>query len=128
MALSIKASFKMRLRANASLLTNAVDDEGHEDIRYEDITISAIKPDNITSANAEHIVNNQSAVLVNKFGELRLKGSGWTLDKVLNIFIDIFETNPIRGSFYIPTPTKFSNRKCGLINIQNEIKNALDGV
>ena len=39
MALAIKASFKMRLRANASLLTNAVDDEGHEDIRLSLIHI-----------------------------------------------------------------------------------------
>ena len=97
MALTNKASFKMRLRADASLLTITVDDKGIEDIRYEDTMTSSIKPDNVTNANLEHIVNNQSAVLINKFSELHLKGSGWTLDEVLNIYIDIFETKPIRG-------------------------------
>ena len=42
------------------------------------------------------------------------------LSKMLNIFIDIYETNPIRGSSYIPTPPKFNNSRCGLINIQND--------
>ena len=40
--------------------------------------------------------------------------------KFINIFIDIYETNPIRGSSYIPTPPKFNNSRCGLINIQND--------
>ena len=57
MALTNKASFKMRLRGDASLLTITVDDKGIEHVRYEDIMISAIKPDNVASANAEPILN-----------------------------------------------------------------------
>ena len=34
--------------------------------------------------------------------------------------IDIFETKALRGSSYIPTPEKYSNSMCGLVNIQND--------
>ena len=33
--------------------------------------------------------------------------------------IDIFETKAMRASSYIPTPEKYSNAMCGLVNIQN---------
>ena len=33
--------------------------------------------------------------------------------------MDVYETKPARGSSYIPTPTRYSNAKCGLINIKN---------
>ena len=34
--------------------------------------------------------------------------------------MNIHEIKPVRGSSYIPTPVKFSNPKCGLINIKND--------
>jgi hypothetical protein len=39
--------------------------------------------------------------------------------KYTKLAIDIFETKPLRASSYIPTPERFSNAKCGLINIHN---------
>jgi hypothetical protein len=34
--------------------------------------------------------------------------------------MDVYETKPARGSSYIPTPEKYSNPKCGLVNIKNQ--------
>ena len=48
------------------------------------------------------------------------KESGWVLRKIHYLFIESFSIKPIRGSSYIPTPEKFSNSFCGLINIKNE--------
>ena len=42
------------------------------------------------------------------------------IKKFKAIFIDMFETRPVRGSSYIPTPERLANAKCGLINIHNE--------
>ena len=46
--------------------------------------------------------------------------SGWIVKTYDLLFVDIFETKPLRGSSYIETPEQFSNSKCGLINIQND--------
>ncbi|MFM7988362.1 MAG: hypothetical protein ACKPKO_54525, partial [Candidatus Fonsibacter sp.] len=46
-------------------------------------------------------------------------GSGWSIESIDKLAIDVFETKPIRASSYIPTPAKYSHSKCGLINIKN---------
>ena len=46
--------------------------------------------------------------------------SAWTIKSYDNIYINIYNIRKIRGSSYIPTPEKFSNPKCGLVNIQND--------
>ena len=47
-------------------------------------------------------------------------GSNWIIHKYLSLSVDIFAINSLRGSSYIPTPEKYSNADCGLINIGNE--------
>ena len=53
-------------------------------------------------------------------GFVKTKGSRWSVFKFLNIILQGFTIRAERGSSYIPTPEKFSNPKCGLINIQND--------
>ena len=39
---------------------------------------------------------------------------------LINHVLVYLKTRPLRGSSYIPTHEKYSNPKCGLINIRNE--------
>ena len=48
------------------------------------------------------------------------EGSPWRMYKFLKIDLKGFTTKAERGSSYIKTPGKYSNAKCGLINIQND--------
>ena len=65
------------------------------------------------------LLKNDLASQEDEIGE-RVEGSGWTLYRYLYFTIDIFKIRPIRASSYIPTPEKYANAKCGLINIKNE--------
>ena len=47
-------------------------------------------------------------------------GSGWSLKRVVGLFITTCTQKPSRGSSYIPTPPALCNSKLGLINIKNE--------
>ena len=49
-----------------------------------------------------------------------IEGSGWIIYRWHYIFVECLTTKPLRASSYIPTPEKYSNAKCGLINIQNK--------
>ena len=49
-----------------------------------------------------------------------LAGSDWVLEEVNSMFMIMYSQKAARGSSYIPTPIKFKNSKCGLINIQND--------
>ncbi len=47
-------------------------------------------------------------------------GSGWSLKKVVGLFMTTYTQKPSRGSSYIPTPPALCNSKLGLVNIKNE--------
>ena len=48
------------------------------------------------------------------------QGSGWIIDKIENIWINISNYDPLACSSYIPLPSKLNNPKKGLINIKNK--------
>ena len=66
------------------------------------------------------MVDNLIESLQILFNGISFEGSGWSIDKIDYVFLEEYDNKPIRGSSYIPTPEKFKNRKCGLINIQND--------
>ena len=45
-------------------------------------------------------------------------GSGWSLKRVVGLFITTYTQKPSRGSSYIPTPVALCYPKLGLINIK----------
>ena len=47
-------------------------------------------------------------------------GSGWVIDKIEDINIDIANYDPLAGSSYIPLLSKLDNPKKGLVNIKNK--------
>ena len=52
-------------------------------------------------------------------------GSGWKIQTINMLCVDIFQTRDIRGSSYIETPCKFKHAKCGLANIQKHDQQCL---
>ena len=54
----------------------------------------------------------QSLVLFQK------EGSGWVLDEILHLDLSIAQYTPVKGSSYIPLPSKLKAKKA-IINIKN---------
>ena len=50
---------------------------------------------------------------------IKLKDTGWTIKRIHFVYLKSFTDKPVRGSSYTPAPDKYSNAKCGLINIAN---------
>ena len=48
------------------------------------------------------------------------QGSGWIVDKIDDIHIDIANYDPLAGSSYIPLPLRLKNSMKGLINLKNK--------
>jgi len=57
--------------------------------------------------------------LLNRLEVFESQGSGWTLQNVEKLDLDIARFNPIGGSSFIPSPDRIKNTHCCL-NIQNE--------
>lgn len=69
--------------------------------------------DDIESALRESIMK-----MFNAFIEYQREGSNWVLDKVLGVTVHIVQYNPIKGSSYLPLPTKLASKKA-IVNVQN---------
>ena len=75
-------------------------------------------------SNVETLLDNKFDHLDSKLESLaHIKGSEWDVYKLLKIDLKGFTTKPERGSSWIPTPDKYNNAKCGLIEIKIESDN-----
>ena len=48
------------------------------------------------------------------------QGSGWIVDKIEDIYIDVANYDPLAGCSYIPLPLELKNSMKGLINLKNK--------
>ena len=81
-------------------------------------------------------VINQRFDLNSAYEELKYRldiwigeGSGWVVDRIEDLYIDIANYDPLAGSGYIQLAPELNNPKKGLINIKKiKMMNALNGV
>merc|ERR1711954_67556 len=59
-----------------------------------------------------------------KLGDYMGESSGWMMDSIKAVNLNIARYNPIRGSSYIPTPVGLASKKA-LVNVQNEDQSSL---
>ena len=83
----------------------------------------------------ETTVTNQRFNLNSAYEELKHRldiwvglGSGWIIDKIEDINIDIANYDPLAGSSYITLLPELNNSMKGLINLKNKDNEALNGV
>lgn len=99
--------------------------------KYEDSVLTSKNPVEINRHNYNDIISlllDEMNVKVGDFDIERFdirdrskgQGSGWIIHRYINLSVDIFDIVPLRGSSYIPTPEKYSNPKCGLVNVRND--------
>ena len=69
----------------------------------------------VSKSSLDNKLTNQVAELKHVFDMVgdRIEGSNWKLKNYINLTVEVFKIRPTRGSSYIPTPTRFSNAKCG---------------
>ncbi|MFM7988997.1 MAG: hypothetical protein ACKPKO_57760, partial [Candidatus Fonsibacter sp.] len=101
--------------------------DGDIDFKVKDGHISNKIIHTVVKSNIKSAIDKKNNEMATKLDTLELVddngkalGSGWAIESIDKLAIDVFETKPIRASSYIPTPAKYSNPKCGLINIHKE--------
>ena len=64
-------------------------------------------------------INNAYELLKHRVEFFQNEGSGWVIDKIEDIWINISSYDPLAASSYIELPSELNNSMKGLINIQN---------
>ena len=76
-----------------------------------------------TILNSEEIIDaldKAAEEINNKIAVWLSEGSGWTIEVILQHYINIVKYLPLRGNSYLPLPGELRNPKKGLINLKNE--------
>jgi hypothetical protein len=101
-------------------LKDEIDENGERKTKKESIVLITKKYHTVTKDNIKEVLRLEADELEAKYGdELCGEASGWYAAGAKSASVDAVSTNPARASSYIPTPERFSNPKCGLINIRN---------
>ena len=87
--------------------------------RY-DIETVHIKTKAITVTNQRFNLNSAYEELKHRLDIWVGLGSGWIIDKIEDINIDIANYDPLAGSSYITLPPELNNSMKGLINLKNK--------
>ena len=126
-ALETKKSMTRKLRADTTykkIIEGFDGKKGHITIH---IPISTTNAMTITKGKMKQMLdklidelNTKSETLEQVDEDGKPIGSGWANVSFDKLSIDILETKPMRASSYIPTPEKYSNALCSLVNIQND--------
>ena len=85
-----------------------------------DIDILYRNSDPITVTNKIFNLNTAHETLKNRLNIYSDGGSGWVIDKIEDIWINLANYKPLAGSSYIPLPPELNNSMKGLINLKNK--------
>ena len=76
--------------------------------------------DAITVANQRFNLNTSYETLKHRLSIYSSKGSGWIIEKIENIWINISNYDPLVGRSYIPLSPELNNSMKGLINLKTK--------
>ena len=99
----------------AAEYTIVKDDEETVDIKYFNTKTAPIY--STTDLNEWFVMNMQQPIDT-EMEEFQERESGWSLKSILNLVVNIYKYNPMRGSSFIDLPPFIKNKKA-CVNVQN---------
>ena len=85
-----------------------------------DIKTIPLKDKAITVINQKFNLNSAYKEFKHTLDIWTGEGSGWIVDRIKDMYIDISNYEPLAGSSYIILPPELNNPKKGLINLKNK--------
>ena len=73
-----------------------------------------------TVINRRYHLNDSFEEILNLLDIWINEGSGWIIDKIEGLYINVANYEPLSGSSYIPLPKALNNSMKGLINLKNK--------
>ena len=58
--------------------------------------------------------------ILNRIARWISKGSGWVIERILNLYFNVVSYKPLKGRSYLPLPEKLRHHRKGLINLKND--------
>ena len=114
-ALEEQSAFKVNT-VLAAAYAIVKDDDETLDIKYFNTKTAPIY--STTDLNEWFVMNVQQPIDT-EMEKFQVRESGWSLKSILNLVINIYKYNPMRGSSYIDLPSFIKNKKV-CVNVKND--------
>ena len=109
-----KGAIKWYMSVNCKLVKSNVDGDEISCEPYFTSRCSSVLIDNQINGSVEEALGK----ILNDLDNYLKNGSGWALEKVLKVYINVARYKPLKGHSFIELPRKLKNTKA-IINIQN---------
>lgn len=93
---------------------NTFDDTSKREYKY----FSTANHNIYAKSNIYEIYENMADEILHKMSEFVEGSSGWSLEEIINLAVNVSKCMPLRGSSYIPLPSTLKHNKA-LFNIEN---------
>ena len=112
---NIKVSLEMKVKFKK--------EEEEEQIQYMEQYFRENEPQ-VFNANddeneIEEYFDNIFEIINGKIEAWVAEGSGWEVEKIELVYVNVARFQPLRGGTYLPIPTKLKNKKA-VMNVQNK--------
>ena len=97
-----------------------INEDGEEYFIYKEPYFSCKA---FTIMNTDEIIDaldRAAEEINNKIATWLSEGSGWTIEEILQHYVNIVKYAPLRGNSYLPLPEELRHHNKGLINLKNE--------
>lgn len=109
-------------------ITGVFHRNSHESLNDDEEVIQSIKSFNTSyqdiyqADDIDVIFDLMVNILSDKLSEFSVKSSGWSILSLTDIYIHVYQHNPLLGGIYIDLPMKLKKKNC-IINIKNQSNN-----
>ena len=114
-----KGPFKANLTLRVEL-RKRIHQDGEEAYEFTQPYFNSTTTTILTELDIQDFYDKAVEEILNRIARWISKGSGWVIERILNLYFNVVSYVPLKGRSYFPLPEELRHHRKGLINLQND--------
>ena len=114
-----KGGFKANLTLRVEL-RKRIHQDGEEAYEFTQPYFNSTTTTILNELDIQDFYDKAVEEILNRIARWISKGSGWVIERILNLYFNVVSYVPLKGRSYLPLPEELRNSRKGLINIKND--------
>ena len=113
-----KGGFKANLTLRVEL-RKRIHQDGEEAYEFTQPYFNSTTTTILNELDIQDFYDKAVEEILNRIARRISKGSGWVIERILNLYFNVVSYVPLKGRSYLPLPEELRNSRKGLINLKN---------
>ena len=114
-----KGGFKANLTLRVEL-RKRIHQDGEEAYEFTQPYFNSTTTTILNELDIQDFYDKAVEEILNRIARWISKGSGWVIERILNLYFNVVSYVPLKGRSYFPLPEELRHHRKGLINLQND--------